>query len=335
MNPDERPSINAVIFTRVSKSIQDYQRQIADLTQHAQTRGWKVIQVIAEKITGVKDNDEREGIHQLLELCQQRKIDKVLITEVSRLGRRPSQTHQVLETLTQQQVSIYIAQYNIETLLPTGKLNPAASMIFSITADMARQERETLIERIVSGMAEAKRKGKRFGRSPGQFYSDDELKKKYARPLKDLQQGLSIRKVAKIYGLSADTVQRIKKRLLPPSTPTALAAVVVTELLAAPLPTPIRSLEVSLWLQVENNSSFVRGKKKVRENIENFVLRYYGMRKLKADGWDYTLTIPYQNEEEVDRIIDDILYQANSLADNRHCFIEWNIIALDGSERSW
>ena len=203
--------IDAAIFIRVSKRTQDYERQVNDLSAIAEKRGWQIVAIIAEKITGVKDNTERDGIEELFQLCESGKVQKVLITEVSRLGRRPSQTHQVLELLVKRKISIYISQYNIETLLPNGKLNPAASMIFAITADMARQERETMIERIVSGMATARAKGVKFGRKPGRLYSDQELKKKYARPIKDLQAGISIRKVAKIHGISPDTVQRIKK----------------------------------------------------------------------------------------------------------------------------
>ncbi len=79
-------------------------------------------------------------------------------------------------------------------------------MIFSVTAEVACHERETMIDRNVSGMDEARPEGKTFGR----LYSDDDLRAKYSKPLKDLQQGISIRKVAKIYDLSLDTVQRIK-----------------------------------------------------------------------------------------------------------------------------
>ena len=84
-------------------------------------------------------------------------------------------------------------------------------MIFAITADMARQERENLSERIKSGMEEAKRQGKYIGRREGKLYSESDLRSKYAKPLRDLKQGISIRKVAKIHDLSPDTVQRIKK----------------------------------------------------------------------------------------------------------------------------
>lgn len=203
--------IDAAILIRVSKRTQDYERQVNDLSAIGEKRGWRIVAIIAEKITGVKGNTERDGIAELLQLCDTGKIHKVLITEVSRLGRRPSQTHQVLEELVKRKISIYISQYNIETLLPDGKLNPAASIIFAVMADMARQERETTIDRIVSGIATARKKGKIFGRRPGRLYTDQELKKKYAKPIKDLQAGISIRKVAKLHGISPDTVQRIKK----------------------------------------------------------------------------------------------------------------------------
>ncbi|MEO6685048.1 MAG: recombinase family protein [Dyadobacter sp.] len=201
----------SVIFTRVSKSVQNYQRQIDDLTAYAVKQGWTVTGVIAEKISGSKSNQERDGIAQLLQVARLGKIKKVLVSEVSRLGRRPSQTHQVLEELTSLKISLYIHQFSIETLLPNGKLNPAASMIFSITADMARQEKETHVERVISGMQLAKKNGQKFGRKNGPLYTDAQLLRKYAKAAKDLQLGVSIRKVARIYGISADTVQRVKK----------------------------------------------------------------------------------------------------------------------------
>lgn len=122
--------MHAIIFIRVSKRTQDYQRQVDDLTTIAEKRGWNVSGTITEKITGAKDNEERDGIEELLQRCESGQVQRVLITEVSRLGRRPSQTHQILELLTARKISIYISQYNIETLLPNGKLNPFASMTY-------------------------------------------------------------------------------------------------------------------------------------------------------------------------------------------------------------
>ncbi len=54
------------------------------------------------------------------------------------------------------------------------------------------------------------------------------------------------------------------------------------------------------------------------------------------DGWEYILTIPYETDEELDRIIyDDILWEATRIADLRNGFIEANVVSLDDPERSW
>jgi len=47
---------------------------------------------------------------------------------------------------------------------------------------------------------------------------------------------------------------------------------------------------VILWLRVENNNKFTRGKTKVRADIENYVLSDYKMKKTDKDGWEYKLT---------------------------------------------
>src|SRR5207248_2773903 len=41
----------------------------------------------------------------------------------------------------------------------------------------------------------------------------------------------------------------------------------------------IKTIKVELYLRVENNSKFVRGKGKVRDEIEHYILRQYAMEK--------------------------------------------------------
>jgi hypothetical protein len=97
----------------------------------------------------------------------------------------------------------------------------------------------------------------------------------------------------------------------------------------------IKTIQVELYLRVENNSKFVRGKGKVRDEIERYILRQYAMEK-HPNGVDYTLTIPYETEEQLERIIyQDILQEAASTADARYCFIEADVTALDDSGRHW
>lgn len=203
----------AAIFVRVSKQSQDYERQIHDLTAYAERQGYKVVTTIAEKVSGAKSNDERHGIAELLSLAASGRIQKVLVTEVSRLGRRTSEVLKVLEELSDRGVSVYAQNYNLETLTPDGKRNPIASLLFTLLAEFSRLERETLVERINSGLAEARRKGKTLGRPPGTTKDKAQFLKENAPVVRLLKQYFSYRQVAKIAGVSVNTVRKVKSML--------------------------------------------------------------------------------------------------------------------------
>ena len=101
-------------------------------------------------------------------------------------------------------------------------------------------------------------------------------------------------------------------------------------------PTPTKIMKVKMWLRVENNSKFVRGKGKVREEIERFVLQRFGMEKASKDSHEYLLSIPYTTDEELDRIIyDEIWREAESIADGRNCFTEGDMTSLEDPDRRW
>jgi hypothetical protein len=103
-----------------------------------------------------------------------------------------------------------------------------------------------------------------------------------------------------------------------------------------PQPPAPKVMKVNLWLRVENNNKFVRGKKKAREEIEQWVLSRYQMEKPHRDSWEYVLSIEYQTDEELDSIIyDDILQEADNLAEYRNCFIEFDVHSVEDPERSW
>ncbi len=80
-------------------------------------------------------------------------------------------------------------------------------------------------------------------------------------------------------------------------------------------PESLRRIDVELWLRVENNSKFVRGKTKARAWIEDSVLRRYAMRKPDANRSDYILTLTYGTDAELDATIYDILREADQIAD--------------------
>ena len=75
---------------------------------------------------------------------------------------------------------------------------------------------------------------------------------------------------------------------------------------------------------------------KAGEDIEWDILSRYQMQKPYKDGREYILTIPYETDEELDRIIyEDILREARRIADLRNGFIEADVISLDDPDRSW
>ena len=96
-----------------------------------------------------------------------------------------------------------------------------------------------------------------------------------------------------------------------------------------------KTIVVELSLRVENNSKFVRRKKKVRDNIEYWCLSHYNYRKpFKEDQGFYELTISYETEEELERIIDDICREMFIMADDDYCFVEFSF-KEKGADRYW
>lgn len=201
--------MDVVIFGRVSTLIQDYDRQINELTAICTQRGWLVCSVFTEKISGAKKNAERKELSRMIEYIKTQHIDKVLVTELSRLGRDTLQVLQVIETLNDMKVSLYIQNYNIETLNEDGKVNAMSQFLITILAEIARMERKTIRERMNSGYKNFREQGGVVGRKQGYTKSEDQMKQQYSQEIKLLRKGLSLREVSKLTGHSVNTVRKV------------------------------------------------------------------------------------------------------------------------------
>lgn len=206
--------VPVAILVRVSTEKQETSRQIAELKSYADCKGYNVVEILTETISGRADETERHGLLRAEELAYTGKIKKLLVHEISRLSRRNSTTHRFVETLEHHQVSLYWHSQGIETLLPNGKRNPAAGIMLALLSEIARGEVETLRERIKSGLEEAKRKGVRLGRPVGTKVSTPDFLKKHHDIVRQLKNGQSVRNAMKITGKGFSTVQRVK-RVLP------------------------------------------------------------------------------------------------------------------------
>lgn len=208
--------VPVAILVRVSTAKQETARQVSELRSHAEAKGWAVVAVCEElAVSGRADESERHGLQAAEELARSGKIKKVMVHEVSRLARRNSIVHKFVETLEELGVSLYWHSQGVETLMPSGKRNPAASVMLALLAEMARNETETLRERINSGLAEARRKGVKLGRPSGTGLEGAALLEKHKDVVKALKAGQSVRNAAKITGKGVSTVQRVKAAILP------------------------------------------------------------------------------------------------------------------------
>jgi putative DNA-invertase from lambdoid prophage Rac len=189
------------IYCRVSTADQSCERQERDLREYAKRAGQDVVGVFKETASGAKDN--RPERRKVLALAQARKIDAVLVTELSRWGRSTQDLVKTLDDLHGWGVSV-LAQTGLSFDLNT----PNGKLMRTIMAGLSEFERDLIRERVRSGLAAAKAGGKRLGRQHGQRPSD----KKAAKVLNLRAQGLSIRLIARNVGLSKNTVGDILKR---------------------------------------------------------------------------------------------------------------------------
>lgn len=201
--------MEVVLFARVSTNIQDYKRQINELTVLAERNGWDIAASFSEKVSGAKRNTERTELLRMVEYVEANHIDKVLVTELSRLGRDTLQVLEVIEMLNRKGISLYIQNYHIETLTQEGKVNAMSQFLITILAEVARMERKTIRERVESGYNNFRANGGKVGRKAGYMKSDETMKKEYAEELRLLKKGYSLRNVSRLTHTSVNTLRKL------------------------------------------------------------------------------------------------------------------------------
>lgn len=192
----------AVIYARVSTSDQSCDRQVTELTAFAERSGFEVIDVFRETASGTKAN--RRERSKVMELAQAREISAVLVAELSRWGRSTQDLLETLDRLANWKVSV-IAMSGMAFELET----PHGRMMATLLAGIAQFERDLLSERVKSGLAAARARGKKLGRQPGQRPKSDKLAPKIVEMVAD---GRSYRWVARELGISKNTVLAVMRR---------------------------------------------------------------------------------------------------------------------------
>ena len=150
--------LRAALYARVSTNNgQNPEMQLAELRQYCQRRGLEVIGEYTDN--GVSGSRERRPqLDRLLTDCRRRAVDAVVVYRYDRFARSLRQLVNALEEFRSLGIDFISLHEGVDTSTPNGRL------VFGIFASIAEFERELIRDRVRSGLAAAKSKGKRLGR---------------------------------------------------------------------------------------------------------------------------------------------------------------------------
>lgn len=204
----------AVIYSRVSSegNRQDTERQTNELIEYANKMGYELVGVYEEKISGYKKNEDRPIFSKMLEEIEKGYIDRILIWELSRIGRSVLQSLQNIQLLTDKKVSIYIKNFNLETLNDDKTPNALSMFMVQILFSVANMESQLTLCRMQSGYRAyiAKNGTKAVGRKIGSIETEDETIIKHTDIVKLLKKKLTIRQISGLTNKSTNTVLKVK-----------------------------------------------------------------------------------------------------------------------------
>ena len=195
---------NVALYLRVSTDGQTVANQKRELEGMAKRAEWKIVEVYQDKgISGAKGRNGRPELDRMLNDATRRRFKKLLVWDLSRLGRSLRDLISITDQLQELAIDLYVHKDAIDTATASGRL------FFHIVGAIGEFERERMRERINAGLARAKAEGKKLGRPEG---STKDKVKHQADIVSLRDAGMSIRKIAGALSVSTSTVQAALKR---------------------------------------------------------------------------------------------------------------------------
>ncbi len=200
-----------VLLNRVSTTTQSTERQLRDLTEVCNNKSWDIVRVFDEVGSGYKTNEDREVLNEMIDYCKTNKVDMVVVSELSRLGRNTSEVLSLINKLNDNEISLYIQMNNIETLDDDKKPNPLTMFMLSILSSVNQMEKNITLNRMNSGRENYIKNGGRVGRKVGSTISKEDKLKQHQDVVEYLNKGYKYDDIVKLTDKSLSTIQRVKK----------------------------------------------------------------------------------------------------------------------------
>lgn len=195
-----------IAYVRVSTDEQDYRNQKFEILNYCDREGWQVNQWLNLEMSSRRSAKERR-IDELLSALKSG--DRLVVSELSRLGRSTGEVIQLVKELTARQVEfVSIKQgLRINSQNDQDMVSKVMITIFSLLAEL---ERDLISERTKIGLARAKAAGKKLGRPKGPGKSKLDGKEAEIRGF--LEKGVTKANIAKILDVSWGTLDNFIKR---------------------------------------------------------------------------------------------------------------------------
>ena len=203
--------MKVVLYSRTSTKKQNINEQLLSLVKICDDNDWDISKSFKDYGISVLVS-EREGLSDLINFCLNNKVDKVLVTELSRLSRDKEQLKELISTLYEVGTSIYFSGLKIETLINNNINQNCLTIIYS-EIDFANREVLKIRSRFERGYNSYRLNGGKVGRKVGFRFTEMDLILKHEDVVKLLQIGVSVRSIMSLTGKSSPTVQKIKKIL--------------------------------------------------------------------------------------------------------------------------
>lgn len=284
-------------YVRVSDRDQNESRQIQALKDSGVDEAY----ILIDKQSG-KDFERPQ--YQLLRKIL-REGDILIVTSIDRLGRNYKEIISEWQFITHElKADIKILDMSLlDTTLHKDLLGTFISdLILQVLAYVAEQERLNIKKRQLEGISTAKSQGKHLGRPKTSI--PENFKEIYKRwKNKEITAKIAMKEL----NLKPTNFYNLVKSL--PNTFNTESE---------------KTAEIQLWVSVENNNKFVRGKKKATENIDDYLKTNYEMKipDYPRQNCDYVLLLKYSKIEDLKEEVYGILQEIEREADIRNCFTE-------------
>jgi len=200
---------NAIIIARCStnETKQDVTRQTNEITAKYGNQ-FKIVKTFAYYQSGTKNDDMNK---QMLEYAIENKIENILVSEISRIGRKVVSVLQFIERCSENKINVIIDNYNLNSLNKDKTVNTITQLILNISSSISAIELQETKRRLDSGRNNFISSGGVLGRKKGSTKDPKKLLTEHSDIVKFLRQNQSVRNIMLLTGKSNGTIQKISK----------------------------------------------------------------------------------------------------------------------------